>query len=136
MVVQVNSFACEHEGVAPDFATLSKGITGGYMPLAATLTTQRVFDAFLGTFEEKENLLPWPLLYRECLGLCRRMALQVFRDEKVIEGLPKKIEAFTNALKPIENLKHVKEVRQRGLIVGIEPRKDVLLMRRIVQMMR
>jgi len=98
-------FACEHEDVAPDFMTLSKGITGGYMPLAATLTTQRIFDAFLGTFA--------------------LASLKVFREEKVIEGLPKKIEAFTNALKPIEKLKHVKEVRQRGLIVGIELEKDV-----------
>ena len=49
-------FACEHEGVSPDFMTLSKGITGGYMPLAATLTTKRVFDAFLGTFEERRYL--------------------------------------------------------------------------------
>ena len=48
-------FACEHEDVAPDFMTLSKGITGGYMPLAATLTTQRIFDAFLGTFEERKH---------------------------------------------------------------------------------
>ena len=51
-------FACEHEGVSPDFMTLSKGITGGYLPLAATLTTQRVFDAFLGTFEEKKTFYP------------------------------------------------------------------------------
>ena len=119
-------FACEHEGVAPDFMTLSKGITGGYMPLAATLTTQRVFDAFLGTFEEKKTFYHGHSYTGNALACAVALAsLQVFRDEKVIEGLPKKIEAFTNALKPIENLKHVKEVRQRGLIVGIELEKDV-----------
>jgi len=51
--------------------------------------------------------------------------LKVFRDEKVIDQLPAKVEAFTKALEPIKSLKHVKEVRQRGLIVGIELEKDV-----------
>ena len=119
-------FACEHEDVAPDFMTLSKGITGGYMPLAATLTTQRIFDAFLGTFEEKKTFYHGHSYTGNALACAVALAsLKVFRDEKVIEGLPKKIEAFTNALKPIEKLKHVKEVRQRGLIVGIELEKDV-----------
>lgn len=119
-------FACEHEGVSPDFMTLSKGITGGYMPLAATLTTKRVFDAFLGTFEEKKTFYHGHSYTGNALACAVALAsLKVFREEKVIEGLPKKIEAFTNALKPIEKLKHVKEVRQRGLIVGIELEKDV-----------
>ena len=119
-------FACEHEGVSPDFMTLSKGITGGYLPLAATLTTKRVFDAFLGTFEEKKTFYHGHSYTGNALACAVALAsLKVFRDEKVIEGLPAKVEAFTKALKPIEQLKHVKEVRQRGLIVGIELEKDV-----------
>ena len=119
-------FACEHEGVAPDFMTLSKGITGGYMPLAATLTTQRVFDAFLGTFEEKKTFYHGHSYTGNALACAVALAsLKVFRDEKVIDQLPAKVEAFTKALEPIKSLKHVKEVRQRGLIVGIELEKDV-----------
>lgn len=84
-------FACEHEGVSPDFMTLSKGITGGYMPLAATLTTQRVFDAFLGTFEEKKTFYHGHSYTGNALACAVALAsLKVFREEKVIEGLPKK----------------------------------------------
>ncbi|MDD7291256.1 MAG: adenosylmethionine--8-amino-7-oxononanoate transaminase, partial [Veillonella caviae] len=87
-------FACEQEGVSPDFMTLSKGITGGYMPLAATLTTQRVFDAFLGTFEEKKTFYHGHSYTGNALACAVALAsLQVFRDEKVMEGLPRKIEA-------------------------------------------
>ena len=63
-------------------------------------------------------------------------SLKVFRDEKVIEQLPAKVEAFTKALEPIKSLKHVKEVRQRGLIVGIELEKMCPPTKRIAQMMR
>nr|WP_252894180.1 aminotransferase class III-fold pyridoxal phosphate-dependent enzyme [Veillonella denticariosi] len=120
-------FACEQEDVAPDFMTLSKGITGGYMPLAATLTTKQVFDGFLGTFEERKTFYHGHSYTGNALACAVALAsLQVFRDEHVMEQLPAKIEAFTKALKPIESLEHVKEVRQRGLIVGgIELEKDV-----------
>lgn len=119
-------FACEQEDVAPDFMTLSKGITGGYMPLAATLTTKRIFDGFLGTFEERKTFYHGHSYTGNALACAVALAsLQVFRAEHVMEQLPAKIEAFTKALKPIESLEHVKEVRQRGLIVGIELEKDV-----------
>lgn len=118
-------FACEHEGVSPDFMTLSKGITGGYMPLAATLTTQKIFDAFLGTFEEKKTFYHGHSYTGNALACAVALAgLEVFRQEKVIEGLAPKIEAATAALAPFKDLPHVKEVRQVGLIMGIELEKD------------
>ena len=89
--------------------TLSKGITGGYLPLAATLTTKRVFDAFLGTFEEKKTFYHGHSYTGNALACAVALAsLKVFRDEKVIEQLPAKVEAFTKALEPIKSLKHVK----------------------------
>ena len=62
-------FACEQEGVTPDFMCLAKGLTGGYLPLAATLTTERVYEGFLGAFEEFRTLLPRPHLHRQPAGL-------------------------------------------------------------------
>ena len=119
-------FACENENVAPDLMTLSKGITGGYMPLAATLTTKKIFDAFLGTFEEKKTFYHGHSYTGNALACAVALAsLEVFRKEHVIDNLPPKIEAMADALKSVEILAHVKEVRQRGLIVGIELEKDV-----------
>ncbi len=118
-------FACEHEGVSPDFMTLSKGITGGYMPLAATLTTKDIFDAFLGTFEEKKTFYHGHSYTGNALGCAVALAsLEVFREEKVLEGLDEKIELAKEKLKRFESLTHVKEVRQVGLIIGIELEKD------------
>ncbi len=118
-------FACEHEGVSPDFMTLSKGITGGYMPLAATLTTKDIFDAFLGTFEEKKTFYHGHSYTGNALGCAVALAsLEIFREEKVLEGLDEKIELAKEKLKRFESLTHVKEVRQVGLIIGIELEKD------------
>ena len=90
-------------------------LTGGYMPLAATLTTKRVFDAFLGTFEEKKTFYHGHSYTGNALACAVALAsLKVFRDEKVIEQLPAKVEAFTKALEPIKSLKHVKRGSSTG----------------------
>ena len=65
-------FACEQEGVAPDFLCLAKGLTGGYLPLAATLTTEAVYEAFLGAAGGAADLLPRPHLHRQPAGGARR----------------------------------------------------------------
>ena len=96
------------------------------MPLAATLTTKKIFDAFLGTFEEKKTFYHGHSYTGNALACAVALAsLEVFRKEHVIDNLPPKIEAMADALKSVEILAHVKEVRQRGLIVGIELEKDV-----------
>ncbi len=111
-------FACEHEGVTPDFIALAKGLTGGYLPLAATLTTERVFKAFLGM----DNTFYYGHSYcGNQLGCAAALAsLRVFREEKVIEGLSAKIQRFSELLSALQAMPQVREVRQCGMIAGIE----------------
>lgn len=85
-------FACEHEGVVPDFLCLAKGLSGGYLPLAVTLTTERVFEGFLGEPHEGRTFFYGHSFAGSQLGCAAALAsLQVFRDEHVLEQLPDKI---------------------------------------------
>lgn len=118
-------FACENEEVEPDFMVVSKGITGGYLPLAATLTTQKVFAAFLGELSEGRTFYHGHSYTGNALACAAALAsLELFKKNKIIEGLPGKIAAVSNALLQISALPHVKEVRQRGLMIGIELVRD------------
>jgi adenosylmethionine-8-amino-7-oxononanoate aminotransferase len=116
-------FACEQEGVIPDFIALAKGLTGGYLPLAATLTTTRVFDAFLGG---PERALYYGHSYTaNQLGCAAALAsLAIFREEKVLETLHQKIARISELLGALARQRHVAEVRQCGFIAGIELRRD------------
>lgn len=115
-------FACEHEGVVPDFLCLAKGLTGGYLPLAATLTTERVFEAFLGLYEEQKTFFYGHSYCANALGCAAALAnLRVFEEERVLETLPSKIEAFATALQEAaERTPAFGQVRQLGLIAGID----------------
>lgn len=115
-------FACEHESVAPDFLCLAKGLTGGYLPLAATLTTERVFSAFLGSYEEQKTFYYGHSYCGNPLGCAAALgSLQVFEEEEVIESLPPKIEALRSALNQASrSCPHFGEIRQVGLIAGID----------------
>ncbi|MEP6669730.1 MAG: adenosylmethionine--8-amino-7-oxononanoate transaminase [Chthoniobacter sp.] len=117
-------FACEHEGVVPDFIALAKGLTGGYLPLAATLTTERIFNAFLGG---PERTLYYGHSYTaNPLGCAAALAsLAIFRDEHVLEALAPRIELFARLLAELRQQPHVSEVRQCGFIAGIELRRTV-----------
>lgn len=118
-------FACEHEDVDPDLMTISKGITGGYMPLAATFTTQAIYDAFLGEYTEYKTFYHGHSYTGNQLACAAALAnLKIFRDEKVIEGLAPKIALIEEKLKAFSVLKHVGDVRQCGMIAGIELMKD------------
>lgn len=111
-------FACEHEGVVPDFLCLAKGITGGYLPLAATLTTERVFEGFLGTgraFYYGHSYTANQLGCAAALG-----SLQVFREEKTLEVLPAKVALFARLLDSLRDLPALMDIRQCGMIAGIE----------------
>lgn len=111
-------FACEHEGVVPDFLCLAKGISGGYLPLAATLTTERVFEGFLGAgraFYYGHSYTANQLGCAAALG-----SLQVFREEQVLEKLPAKVDLFQSLLDSLRDLPVVMDIRQCGLIAGIE----------------
>lgn len=115
-------FACEHEEVVPDFLCLAKGLTGGYLPLAATLTTETIYEAFLGRYEERKTFFYGHSYCANPLGCAAALGnLQVFEDEDVIAGLPPKITALTEALqKARESSPHFGEVRQIGLIAAID----------------
>lgn len=118
-------FACEHENVAPDLITISKGITGGYLPLAATLTTDEIYNAFIGEYAERRTFYHGHSYTGNPLACAAALAnLQVFREEKVLEGLAEKVETARTQLAQIGKLAHVGDIRQRGLIIGIELIKD------------
>lgn len=116
-------FACEQEGVVPDFIALAKGLTGGYLPLAATLTTERVFEAFLGG---ANRAFYYGHSYTaNQLGCAAALAnLSIFREESVLEVLRGKIARMAEMLLALATQDHVADVRQCGFIAGIELKRD------------
>ncbi|WP_435006651.1 adenosylmethionine--8-amino-7-oxononanoate transaminase [Tundrisphaera lichenicola] len=114
-------FACEDEGVSPDFLCLAKGLTGGYMPLAATMTTEEIYAAFYGTSSEGKTFYHGHTYAGNPLGTAVALAnFKVFDEERTLEKLGPKIERFTYRLAEVASLPHVGDVRQKGLIAGIE----------------
>jgi adenosylmethionine-8-amino-7-oxononanoate aminotransferase len=114
-------FACEHEEVAPDLICIAKGITGGYLPLAATLATERIYEAFLGRHEEYRTFFHGHTYTGNPLACAAALAtLDLFEQEATIEALQPKIDLLERLLHPIAQLPHVRDVRQRGFMVGIE----------------
>ena len=115
-------FACEHEGVAPDFLCLAKGLTGGYMPLAATLATERVYAGFLGEFDEFRTFFHGHTYTGNPLACAAATAtLDVFEEERTLDRLQDRISLLEQLLCDlVAPLPHVKEVRQLGFMCGIE----------------
>jgi adenosylmethionine-8-amino-7-oxononanoate aminotransferase len=118
-------FACEQEGVTPDLMCLAKGLTGGYLPLAATLATDEIWNAFLGTYAESKTFFHGHTYAGNALGAAVALAtLDVFEEEQTLEQLPAKIARLAEHLKRIAQLPYVGDVRQCGLIAGIELVRD------------
>jgi adenosylmethionine-8-amino-7-oxononanoate aminotransferase len=118
-------FACEQEGVAPDVLCLSKGISGGYLPLAATLTTDRVFDAFLGEREEARTFFHGHTYTGNPLACAAALAsLNLFEQNRVLDNVHRNAELLRNRLAEWVAWPHVGEVRQQGIMVGIELVRD------------
>jgi len=118
-------FACEHEEVKPDLMAISKGLTGGYMPLAATLTTELVYHQFLGHYEEFKTFFHGHSYTGNPLGCAVALAnLAVFRQERTLEKLAPKITVLRKLLQPLWSHPHVGDVRQIGFIAGIELVRD------------
>jgi adenosylmethionine-8-amino-7-oxononanoate aminotransferase len=114
-------FACEHEGVAPDLLCLAKGISGGYLPLAATLASERIYEGFLGEFEEFRTFFHGHTYTGNPLACAAALAtLDVFREEHTLERLQPKMGLLAELLEPIAAHPAVREVRSRGFMVGIE----------------
>jgi len=114
-------FACEHEGVCPDLMALSKGISGGYLPLAATLATDEIFSAFLGNANEYRTFYHGHTYTGNPLACAAGLAsLKLFETDSTLEKLQPKIAQLTRRLEQIAALEHVGDVRQCGFIAGIE----------------
>ena len=118
-------FACEREGVTPDLMAISKGLTGGYMPLAATLTTDEIYRGFLGAYDEFKTFFHGHSFTGNPLGCAVALVnLQIFRQEKTLSRLSSKIKHLTQWLRPMAKMPNVGDIRQRGFMVGIELVKD------------
>ncbi len=114
-------FASEHEGVRPDIICLAKGITGGYLPLAATLFTEEIYNAFLGEAVEMKAFFHGHTYTGNPLASAAALAsLDIFEREKVMEGVRKKARTLRGLLGGFKKIAHVGDVRQRGLMAGVE----------------
>ncbi len=118
-------FACEHEAVMPDIMCLSKGLTGGYLPLAATLATDEVYTAFLGEYRDLKTFFHGHSYTGNQLGSAAALAcLDIFEREDTIGNLRPKIGLLESFLKEVSGLDHVGSARNKGLMAGIELVKD------------
>ncbi len=118
-------FALEQTGVVPDFICLSKGLTGGYLPMAATVTTDEIFNAFYGDYSEGRTFFHGhtftgnPLACAAALG-----SMEVFEKERVMEGLGEKVAALEKGARDIGELSCVGDVRCIGMVAGFELVRD------------
>jgi adenosylmethionine-8-amino-7-oxononanoate aminotransferase len=118
-------FACTQEDVVPDFLCLAKGLTGGYLPLAATLTTDEVYNAFLGPPESGRTFYHGHTYTGNPLGAAVALAnLDLLEEPSGLPALPEKIERLRMQLERLRNLSIVGDVRQKGLLAGIELVRD------------
>jgi len=114
-------FACEQEDVVPDLMCLAKGITAGYLPLAATLTTDDIYAAFLGRYAESRTFFHGHTYGGNPLGAAVALAnIELFESEKTLTRMQPRIAQLAERLRRFEALSHVGSVRQCGLIAGIE----------------
>ena len=114
-------FACEHEGVTPDLMAVAKGLTGGYLPLAATLATEEIFAAFLGEYAEFKTFFHGHTYTGNQLGCAAALAnLKIFEEERVLESLKIKIYDLKSRLEACRKLPGVVDVRQCGFIGAVE----------------
>jgi adenosylmethionine-8-amino-7-oxononanoate transaminase len=115
------TFACRHEDVQPDFLCLAKGMTGGYLPMAATLTTRKIFDAFLGEYHEFKTFFHGHSYTGNQLGASAALAsLEILQSEKSIHARQKLESILREELQSLWSLPNVGDIRQVGLIIGIE----------------
>lgn len=118
-------FACEHESVTPDILCVAKGLTGGYLPLSATLATEEIYRAFLGRSEEFKTFFHGHTYTANPLACAAGLAnLELFQNRNVLETLQPKIDFLKKKLKLFVSLNHVGDIRQAGFMAGIELVRD------------
>jgi len=114
-------FACAHDRAAPDLLCVAKGLTGGYLPVAATLATDEVYNAFTGDLAERKTLYHGHTYTGNPLGCAAALAtLKLFDENHVIEHSRQSAKLITEKLNPLRDHPHILDIRQRGLMVGIE----------------
>ena len=118
-------FACHHESVQPDLLSLAKGLTGGYLPMAATLTTQKIFDAFLGEYHEFKTFFHGHSFTGNQLGASAALAsLEILKSKQSILARTSLEQTLAEELKTLWSLPQVGDIRRIGLVAGIELVKD------------
>ncbi len=114
-------FACEQEGVSPDLMCLGKGLTGGYLPVAATMATQQIFDAFCGEISEGRTFYHGHTFTGNALGCAAAVAsVDLIFESGLLDKLPEKIELITSRLSELSEHPNVGDIRQCGFMVAIE----------------
>jgi adenosylmethionine-8-amino-7-oxononanoate aminotransferase len=123
--VAAKLFACSRVGVTPDFLCVAKGLTGGYLPMAATLTTQKVFAAFLGEYEEFKTFFHGHSFTGNQLGAAAALAsLDILQSEKSVRQRAQLQKNLHDELLTLWQLPNIGDIRQVGLVAGIELVKD------------
>lgn len=118
-------FACEQERVEPDLICLGKGLTGGYLPLAATLTTERIFEGFQAEYDALKTFFHGHTFTGNPLACSAALAsLDLFHSDRILEKLPRKIDALREGLKSLSQTDFVGDIRQCGLMAGVELFED------------
>lgn len=119
-------FACQHEQVVPDFLCLAKALTGGYTPMAAVLTREHIYEAFLGQPGELKTFFYGHTFTAHQVGCAAALAsLDIFEQERTLENLPPRVDAIAAGLKRLkERHPHVYDCRQLGFIAGVELRRS------------
>jgi adenosylmethionine-8-amino-7-oxononanoate aminotransferase len=118
-------FACQQEGVVPDIMALSKGISGGYLPLAVTMTTEEIFSGFLGEYREMKTFFHGHTFTGNPIACAAGLAsLRLFESEKVLEALPAKHDRIAAHLRRLAGHPNVGDCRQMGMAAGIELVRD------------
>src|SRR6185436_6580869 len=114
-------FACQQEGVTPDLLCLAKGLTGGYLPVAATLATDEIYRAFLGRYDEYRHFFHGHTFTGNPLGCAAALAtLRLLEDGAIVKDVSRKGALLRDALAPVAAHRHVGEIRQKGLMCGVE----------------
>ena len=114
-------FACQREGVIPDLMCVAKGLTGGYLPVAATLATDQIYNAFLGRYDEYRHFFHGHTYTGNALGCAAALAtLGLLADGKIVKAVEPKAAVLRAALEPLAEHPNVGDIRQAGLMCGIE----------------
>jgi len=118
-------FGCEHAGVRPDLMALGKGLSGGYLPVAATLVSEKVYNAFLGDYSEKKTFFHGHTYTGNPLGCAAAVAsLELFEGDNVLDVVGRQAASLAGKLDAFRGMDHVGDVRQLGLMVGVELVRD------------